>query len=452
MPNHSIHSSPGFEPIIPRFVAIILNRLKNAGHQAYVVGGAVRNMYLSRPVMDWDVATSASPEEIKTIFRDLRLFALKKGTVTLVDSGRHFEVTAFRGPKNQIRDDLAHRDFTINAMAYTVEANEILDYHGGREDMVRRLIRATGNPKGRFTEDPLRMLRAVRLAVELKFRIDIRTQEAIADKARLLGNVATERIREELMKILLSPQPSRGFKIMRRTGLLEFFLPELLEGYLKQQNSCHQYTIFRHIMETIDRAEAVPVLRLTALFHDIAKPRVREKIGGRWRFLGHEKASAVMCEEIMDRLRFSSDTIQKVANLVRHHMIGYHSGWSDGAVRRLIRRVGQDQIMDLMRFRQADILAHGLHSQGLSLLKDLRGRVEALSKSRIVTKPRDLAIGGHKVMEILGISPGPEVGNILKKLVEKVTDDPGLNTEAGLVEILEHKKKHRLFRPLHSKA
>lgn len=425
---------------IPKFVSFILYRLKNAGHQAYVVGGAVRDLCLSRPIMDWDVATSAPPDEIKNIFRDIRLFSLKRGTVTLVESGHNFEVTAFRGAKNNIKDDLAARDFTINAMAYDAEKDEILDYYGAREDLARKQIRATGDPEDRFREDPLRILRAVRLAAELRFGIEAKTLKAMVNMAHLLPSVAAERIREELMKILMSPRPSTGFKIMRRTGLLKHLLPELLEGYLKRQNTHHSYTVFRHIMEIIDRVEPVPVLRLAALLHDIAKPRVRKKIQGRWRFFGHEEKGAELSEEIMVRLRFSKDMIQKVTNLIRHHMIDYHSGWSDGAVRRLIRRAGQDEIMDLIILRQADILAHGLPEQGIELLAELRKRVETLSERPITTQTSHLAIDGHKVMEILGISPGPEVGKVLKELLEKVTDNPGMNTERALVAALEQMK------------
>jgi len=426
--------------LIPKFVIFILNRLKNAGHQAYIVGGAVRNACLSRPITDWDVATSAPPEEIKTIFRDKKLFALKQGTVTLVNSGHNFEVTTFRGRKNSLEEDLVHRDFTINAMAYDIGKYEIMDPHSGKADIARKVIRAVADPEARFREDPLRILRAVRLATELGFRIDAKTQKTLTNMALLLQSVAPERIREELMKVLMSQRPSIGFKTMLRAGLLKHFLPELLEGYLKRQNTYHRHTIFRHIMETVDRVEPVPVLRLAALLHDIAKPRVREKIGGKWRFYGHEEASAGLTEEIMDRLKFSKDMIKKATNLVRHHMINYDSVWSDGAVRRLIRRVGRDQIMDLLAFRRADILAHGLHNYELNLLSELKERVENLNKNAVVTKTRDLAIDGHKVMKVLGVSPGPEVGNILKELMEKVTDCPKLNTEEGLVSILEHMK------------
>ena len=428
------------KPSIPTFVAFILERLKDAGHQALIVGGAVRNTFLKLPIVDWDIATSAQPKEIKTIFHDIRLFALKHDTVTLVRSGRHFEVTTFRGKDGCIEDDLAHRDFTINAMALDPERTEVLDPFGGRMDIREKLIRAVGDPQIRFQEDPLRLLRAVRLATELGFLIEAKTLKTLTCLAPLLHKVAPERIREELIKVLMSPKPSMGFNLMRRTGLLKQFLPELLEGYRKRQNARHRYTIYKHIMETIDRTEPVQLLRLTALFHDIAKPRVREKIDGKWRFFGHETASADLAAEILDRLRFTRLMIGKVTNLIRHHMIDYHSQWSSAAVRRLIRRVGPENITVLMRFRRADIFAHGLDDQGAILLNELEGRIKDQIKSSVPIKTRDLAISGLTVMETLGLSAGPEVGRTLRELMEKVIDNPELNTKSRLIAILEQKK------------
>ena len=227
---------------------------------------------------------------------------------------------------------------------------------------------------------------------------------------------------------------------MVRTGVLKHFLPELLEGYRKRQNAQHRHTIYKHIMETIDRAEPVPLLRLTALFHDIAKPRVRKKIDGKWRFFGHEAASADVAAEILDRLRFTRLMIGKVTHLIRHHMIAYHSQWSNAAVRRLINRVGPENIMDLMRFRRADIFAHGLDNQQAFLLNELEGRIKDQMKCSVPTKTQDLAINGHKVMETLGLSAGPGVGRILRELMEKVIDNPELNTKSSLIAILEQKK------------
>lgn len=437
------HRNPGtniITPSIPAFVGFILERLKDAGHQAFIVGGAVRNVFLQLPIVDWDISTSAQPKEIKTIFHDIRFFTLKHDTVTLVRSGRHFEVTPFRGQDGCLEDDLARRDFTINAMALDPERIEIFDPFGGRMDIRKKLIRAVGDPQIRFQEDPLRLLRAVRLATELGFLIEAKTLETLTCLAPFLYKAAPERIREELIKVLMSPKPSMGFNVMRRTGLLNQFLPELLEGYRKRQNARHRYTVYKHIMETIDRAEPVLLLRLTALFHDIAKPRVREKIDGKWRFFGHEAASADLAAKILDRLRFTRLMIGEVTNLIRHHMIDYHSHWRAPAVRRLIHRVGPENVMDLMRFRRADIHAHGLGNQEAILIDELEGRIKEQMKSSVPTQTQDLAINGLTVMETLGLSAGPEVGKILRELMEKVIDNPELNTKTRLIEILEQKK------------
>ncbi len=429
------------ETHIPEFVVTILERLHSSGYLAYIVGGAVRDMCFHRTVKDWDVATDAPPKKIRSIFGDIKNFSLKHETVTLVDCARHYQVTTFRGSENlerTIEKDLAYRDFTINAMAYDESKGEILDPYGGIEDISRKLVRTVGDPKERFQEDPLRLLRAVRIATELGFRIDPKTSGTISMMAGALASVAQERIREELMKILMSQKPSVGFNLMKRTGLLKQVLPELLEGYLKRQNSAyHRYTIYKHILETIDHVEADPLLRLTGLLHDIAKPFVRKKIGGEYHFFGHEEVSAGLSREIMERLKFSNETIGQVTNLIQHHMIQYRSGWSDGAVRRLIRRVGSENIAPLLSIHRADILAAGRNDLRMNLLSELEKRIEALSQSPIATKTRDLAIDGHKVMEILGLSKGPEVGKILDMLMEKVTDHPELNSEERLIAILQ---------------
>ena len=287
----------------------------------------------------------------------------------------------------------------------------------------------------------MRLLRGVRLAAELQFRIHESTTRGLSSVASLLASVAPERVREELMKILLIPKPSRAFNIMVRTGLLEMFLPELLEGYLKRQNQYHRYTIFKHIIETVDHVRPEPILRLTALFHDIAKPRSRIKKEGKWSFYGHEKESALLAEEILNRLRFSNEVIRKVINLIQHHMIGYNSGWSDAAVRRLIRRVGAEQINDLLAFRRADLLAHGLTDQKFELSMELEMRVKEQIRHKAPTRRQDLAVDGNVIMKITGLTPGPEVGRILRVLNEKVLDYPELNTREDLVAHLKDMKK-----------
>lgn len=437
----------GKEIKIPETVMMIVERLRSRGYDAFVVGGAVRDLVMGRPVTDWDVATSARKDKIITLFRDMRHFHLKHETVTLVLADRTCEVTPFRGGgKNEasnLEADLSHRDFTINAMAFDPEHGKLYDPFEGRNDIRRRQVRAVGEPEERFREDPLRMLRSVRLAAELGFAIDPATFLAVSHMAEQIQQVAAERIREELMKILLSPKPSSGFNLMRRSGLLREILPELAEGVGRWQNRRHhRYTIFRHVMETLDRVDPEPVLRLTALLHDIAKPRMRKKVDGRFHFHGHEEASGQLARQVMVRLRFSNETTDRVTHLVANHMRdqGYDSGWSDGAVRRLLRDVGEKNIEPFLAFRKADLLAHGMGEQETAGLRELQSRIALCKGTGLPQQVRELAIGGHRVMEILDIPPGPEVGRVLGLLMERVLDEPDLNTEPCLSTVLKAMK------------
>jgi tRNA nucleotidyltransferase (CCA-adding enzyme) len=424
---------------IPAFVLEIIRKLHDAGFTAYLVGGAVRDALLNRPVADWDIATSASNDEIGSIFHDVRHFNLKHETVTLVHNKIHYEVTTMRGASLQagaIEEDLGHRDFTINAMAYDPSKGVVMDLYNGNQDLKKRMIRAVGNPVERFMEDPLRLIRAVRISIELGFSIEDGTWKDITGMSSSLTLAACERIRDELMKMLLTRRPSSGFKLLARSGLLKAFLPELMEGYLMRQNHWHRYTVFRHILETVNHVEPDPVLRLAALFHDIAKPRVRAKIKGEFRFHGHAEASALLAGAIMDRLKFSKEMTRAAVNLIAHHMVEYDRHWSDGAIRRLIRRFDPDPVERLLSFRRADLLAHGTVNEDLNLLAELEERVRRLTKTPQAGHIRDLALDGQKVMDILGIPPGPDVGKVLNFLMEKVTDRPELNTEEALKKLV----------------
>ncbi|MFH1488991.1 MAG: HD domain-containing protein [Pseudomonadota bacterium] len=432
---------------LPKFVRFIIQGLQSSGFEACVVGGAVRDFCLQRPALDWDVATSAPPDGIKAVFRRVRHFSLKHDTVTLVDGRNHYDVTTFRGAGDSgqsIEGDLGHRDFTINAMAYDVSGKILMDPYGGRGDISRKLLRAVGKPDERFREDPLRLIRAVRIGHELGFGIEEETFRSLSRNGELLREAAGERIREELLKILMGKKPSRAFTLMRRAGLLKVFLPELLEGYLKKQNVHHRFTVFRHIMETVDRVDPEPVLRLTALLHDIAKPRVRKKIEGSFRFYGHEEASASLANEIMARLKFSRDLIDRVTGLTAHHMIGYSPEWSDGAVRRLIGRVGKENIETLLAFRRADLLAHGIMDHKLELLSRLEGRVQGMTVNPLPLKISDLAIDGNRVMQVLGLKTGPAVGQVLDGLMQRILDDPDLNTEEGLIAAVKEIRRNKM--------
>jgi tRNA nucleotidyltransferase (CCA-adding enzyme) len=416
------------------FIREILERLSTAGHQAYIVGGAVRDAFLKRSVVDWDVTTSASPREIKRLFEEFRQFELKKGTVTLVRAGRHFEITPFKGEGRSLQDDLERRDFTINAIAYEPFSRKIVDPFGGERDLARRIVRGVQDPAARFKEDPVRLLRAVRFTTELSFTLDEKTHTSILTSAKDVTTVAPERIREELLKILLSFDPERGFRLMILTHLLQYVLPELLEVYHMGQEGGDHHTLFGHTLKTVAGVEATPVLRLAALFHDIAKPRVRQQVPGGWSFPKHEEVGAEMAEEIMLRLRFSHDTLGRVTNLVRNHRIELK--WSEGEIRRLARRVGRENIHLLLALHRADLMASELHENELFLLSQFHGRIKEIMKT-LVAGPADLAVDGREVMEILGIPPGPKVGQVLEELVEMVTETPALNRRERLRTVLQ---------------
>lgn len=425
---------------IPPFVRFVLERLAGAGYSAWLVGGVVRDAFMGlTPTPDWDIATDAIADDIPGLFRDTRSFRLKHDTVTLLEDGLSCQLTPLRGSLGKpatINRDLEHRDFTFNAMAYDPIGQAVLDPQGGRKDISRRLIRAVGRPVERFTEDPLRLLRAARFAATLGFRVEKGTLAAMADASSLILSVAPERLRQELTLILMSERPSVGFRIMMRTGLLGRILPELVEGNLKRQNEYHRYTILRHGMETVDLVDPVPALRWAALFHDVGKPRVREKSGGSRRFFAHAEVGANLAESIMERLRVDRELMTIVTKLIRHHMIEYDPEWSDGAVRRLVRRVGPDVIKHLIALRRADILAHGTDESRQESLDELESRIERLMGESPVLAPKDLAVDGRDIMKAMGLNPGPGVGEIISVLMEKVADDPALNTKEHLMQIL----------------
>jgi poly(A) polymerase/tRNA nucleotidyltransferase (CCA-adding enzyme) len=387
---------------IPNIVIEISDRLIKNGYRAFIVGGAVRDSLLGFNVKDWDIATNASPDRIRKLFHYMTSFNLKHGTVTLVSKGSHFEVTTFRGKESfeiNIEEDLSHRDFTLNAMAYDIANNIIIDPFHGRQDIRKKTIRAVGSALDRFQEDPLRMMRAVRFSLELGYTIDPDTLNGVGSMKAAIDKVSIERIRDEFLKILTAEKPSVGFNLLRKTGLLTRIMPELLEGYGKRQNNYHKYTIYRHIMETVDFVERNPILRLSALFHDIAKPRVREKIDGRWRFFNHASSSAELARDIMMRMRFSNEWTNIVTGLVSNHMFDYRKDLSDRAMRRFVKKVGTDNIGRLISLRRADDLAHGwemVPEKGLTVFEE---RIDALRKKSPPLNISDLKINGNDIMD-----------------------------------------------------
>jgi tRNA nucleotidyltransferase (CCA-adding enzyme) len=429
---------------IPDIVCKISKKLIKNGYQAFIVGGALRDSLLGYQVKDWDVATDATPDSIHDLFPEMTSFNLKHGTITLVSEGRHFEVTTFRGTEgfsSSIEEDLSHRDLTFNAMAYDITNKRIIDPFGGQRDIEGKVVRAVLNPSERFQEDPLRMMRVIRFSLELGYAIEPETLVAIKTMAQAIDMVAKERVRDELLKILMVRIPSAGFHLMRKSGLLKGILPELMEGYRKRQNNYHKYTIYRHTMETVDFIKGDPVLRLSALFHDIAKSRVRKKINGRWRFFGHAKASAELTKEIMMRLKFSNERIARVTHLIAHHMFDYKQALSDKAVRRFIKRIGADNVDDLIALRKADDLAHGWGRDFEKDIEKFKNRVDSQIKKSHPFTISDLAVNGHDVIKIVDLQPGPRVGRILNQLLERVIEKPEHNQKHKLIKILQDMKE-----------
>ena len=436
---HNIPELP-FRIEIPHFVGDILNTLRKNGFSAFIVGGAIRDAMLGRAAIDWDVTTDAEVNEIQSVFKGIRQFSLKHETITLVHSSIPFEVTTMKGgngKRTDIYNDLSHRDFTLNAMAYDDLKSVVLDPHGGAFDIKRKVIKAVESPYDRFREDPLRMLRAVRIAGELDFSIDKDTIDAISSLSSILNTVSVERVRDELIKIIMCKEPSDLLELMCETGLMKHILPELLEGHGMEQNSWHIYTVFKHTIETVKNTPSNHILRVAALLHDIGKPRVREMINSEYHFYNHEGVSSSIAKEIMERLRFSRDEIKKVTALISLHMFDYNEEWSDAAVRRLIKRTGWDNVYELLALRKADIIAHGVIDNKLDLMTHLEQRIDKMRNDSMSIDISDLAIDGKKVMELLKIEPGPEVGEALRRVLEFVIDNPELNSEDRLAEIIK---------------
>jgi tRNA nucleotidyltransferase (CCA-adding enzyme) len=447
---------------IPADVLAVCRRLRGAGHEAHLVGGGVRDMLLGRAPADFDVATDAVPEAVLELFG--KTFAvptgLKHGTVTvLTDTSppRPVEVTTFRGegayldgrrPSSvtyvkSLAEDLSRRDFTMNAVAYDPLADAITDPFGGRGDLSQGLIRAVGDPIARFREDGLRPMRAVRQAAQLAFDIDPPTQAAIEPTLDVFRKVSAERIRDELLKMLAAPQPSRGLTLMRATGLLGEVLPELLEGVGCTQNRFHKHDVFEHTLRVVDETEGDPIRRLGALLHDVGKPRARqprEGAPGEFSFFQHEYVGAEMADEICRRLKLANADRERVVGMVRNHMFFYQPDWTDGTVRRFVRRVGGPEALDdLFALRAGDVTGRGFGEDPEGELGALRDRVAEVTAEDAAMKVGDLAIDGRDVMRILGVPPGRIVGELLEKLLERVLDDQSLNEreklEALLVEI-----------------
>ncbi len=441
-----LRAAPGPAPKIPAPVEELLATLRGGGHSAYVVGGCLRDALLGREPADWDLTTDAPPERIQSLF-PRSLYENRFGTVVVRHAHAQYEITAFRRDVSytdhrhpdsvefgdSIEEDLARRDFTVNAMAWggrPDEAQVFVDPHGGRADLARRLLRAVGDPDRRFGEDALRMVRAVRLAATLGFEIEVETLASIYRNAELARHLSGERILTELLKLLAAPRPSAGLRLMAETGLLAVIAPDLARQAGIPQNKVGGEDLWDHTLRTVDAAPNHTLVRLASLLHDVGKPDTLAE----GHFHGHETVGAAMAREFLSNLHAPRALQERVAHLVRNHMFSYQPSWSDAAVRRFIRKVGPGSVDDLLALRAADNEGSGLPAQAGSL-PELERRIRDELAAHAVLSRNELAIDGNDLRSELGIPPGRMLGRILDELTERVIAEPALNDRAILLEL-----------------
>ncbi len=485
---------------VPERIQEVASTLEKAGFEAYLVGGCVRDLLLSRVPKDWDITTNARPEQIQALF-PRTFYENEFGTVGVVISqetttngsrvtkkpilsrethdytphdpqsdvtrepvtGDHshlvtgemlpllgekevVEVTPYRIEgkysdyrhpdevkfSDKLEDDLKRRDFTVNALAYSVSKGHIVDFYKGQLDLESKLLRAVGKPEERFQEDALRILRAIRLSAQLNFAIESETQTAILSQGHLLARIAVERIREEFEKILMSDTAMPALEICRLLGIMKYIIPELEEGIGIEQRGEHVYHVWEHNLRSLNHAinRGWPFhVRLAALLHDVGKPRtrVRDEARQMWTFHGHDVVGGKMTKKIMERLKFSREMTDVVVKLVRYHLF-----FSDvdkitlSAVRRLIRSVGPENVWDLMKVRACDRIGTGRPKEAPYRLRKYEAMIEEAMRDPIAVGM--LKVNGQKIMEITGETPGPKIGFILHALLEEVLDNPALNT------------------------
>lgn len=441
--------------VIPKEVKSILNTLKDAGFEGYIVGGSVRDFLLGQEPKDWDITTNATPEEIQKIFPD-NFYENNFLTVTVKTGSKkikEIEVTTYRleaaySDKRHpdqvkfaktLKEDVSRRDFTINAMAMDLDKN-VIDLFDGQADLKNKIIRTVGNPDERFSEDALRMLRAVRFAATFNFTIEEKTTEAIKKNSLWIEAVSKERIRDELVKIVMSDFAFNGIELLRQLNLLKFILPELEENYGVGQNKHHIYDCYQHALKALEYTAKKKYgmhVRLAALFHDIGKPRVKSGDGLNSTFYNHEMVGAKMTSQILNRLKFSNKDIEKITKLVRAHMFYYNvDEVSESSVRRLVRNVGPENMEELLQVREADRIGSGVPKAEPYKLRHLKYIIDKVSKDPISVKM--LKVNGQDIMAVLGIEPGPRIGQMLDALLGEVLDDPKKNTKKILTaRILE---------------
>ncbi|BDC93579.1 CCA tRNA nucleotidyltransferase [Treponema bryantii] len=447
-----------------------------AGYKTYLVGGAVRDMFMKVPAHDWDVATNATPQDVIKLFKFVVPTGIEHGTVTVHFKGTEIEVTTFRTEAGYsdgrhpdsinyaatIEEDLARRDFTMNAIAASLEDGAVVDPYGGQEDIKNRLIRTVGVAHERFMEDGLRPVRALRFASKLNFSIENNTYSEIFKKEiqEKAASISIERFRDEFEKIMASPKPSVGLKLLEETGLMSIFLPEFMvcRGCVQSDyRAFHKFDVMDHLYYACDGAPAAKLnVRLAALFHDIGKPAAKklvketvldgDKNDGSTKeietitFYNHESYSEKITKQVMTRLKFSNEMINNVCHLVKEHMFHYETNWSEAAVRRFIIRAKPECMEDLYDLRMADM--YGMYNEpvdirysaSIQLLLELKERVHSELEKKTTLSLKSLAVNGRDLMAA-GIPAGKELGRILNELLECVIEDPEMNDKARLLEV-----------------
>jgi tRNA nucleotidyltransferase (CCA-adding enzyme) len=449
---------------IPNYAQEVLQKLESAGFEAFVVGGCVRDILLGKEPKDWDITTNALPEQVLALFVDGK-YENNFGTVILPikdDEGHTLEVlevTTYRSEQgysdrrhpdeiifeSELEKDLMRRDFTVNAMAIGLnkpseslashafaidmpgQAAWLVDLYGGRKDLRAGIIRAVGEPADRFKEDALRMMRAVRFSAQLGFEIEAKTSRAILKLAGSIKFISRERIRDELVKILSSNRPYEGMTALADLKMLQYILPELADSQGVKQNRHHIYGVFDHLMLSLKNCPSTEwQVRLAALLHDVGKPKTRRVVDGEATFYNHEMMGAKMATKIMDRLRFSRADSDRVVNLIRNHMFYYNVGEvTESSVRRLIYKVGRENLKDLIDLRIADRLGSGVPKAKPYKLRHLEYMLEKVSNDPVSVKM--LKINGDSLIKELGLTPGPKIGAILDVLLAEAIEDPSIN-------------------------
>jgi poly(A) polymerase/tRNA nucleotidyltransferase (CCA-adding enzyme) len=439
---------------IPNEVSVVSSGLRQAGFETNLVGGCVRDLIIGIEPKDWDITTNATPEQIQGVFPD-SFYENEFGTVGVKTGSEDarlaiIEVTPYRTESGysdrrrpdkvefgaSLQEDLARRDFTVNAIALDDSKGHIIDPYEGQKDIKDKIIRAVGNARDRFNEDALRMLRAARLVAELNFGIDGDTATAIKENSKHLSHVSRERVRDELVRILNSSQPMNALVLAQQLGILEFIATDLIRGIGVEQNQAHSYDVFGHLMRTMQHAADKNFnfdIRLASLFHDVSKPETRRWSDEKkdWTFHGHDVVGSRVTKKALENLHFSRETIEKVVKLVRWHMF-----FSDpdqitlSAVRRMIKNVGEENIWDLLNLRICDRIGTGRPKEQPFRFRKYKAMVEQALRDPISVKM--LKSDGTRIMDKFHVKPGPKIGYVLNTLLEEVLDDSSLNTEEYL--------------------